>query len=95
MLPWTWTSFAIATIFGVILWASKPIKYFEIAFFDVKMVLILLAGINMLIFEYVTSKGIGRWDREPTPPVSVRVAGSLSLAFWISVVICGRFVGFV
>jgi hypothetical protein len=95
MLPWTWMSFAIATIFGVLLWTSKPIKYFEIAFFDVKMILILLAGINMLIFEYVTFRGVGRWDRQATPPVAVRVAGSLSLAFWISVVICGRFIGFV
>jgi len=95
MLPWTWTSFAIAAIFGTLLFLGQPIRYLGVAFFDVKMILIALAGINMLLFQYVTFKGVGRWDREPTPPAAVRVAGSLSLAFWVSVVVCGRFIGFV
>ena len=27
MLPWTWASFGIATVFGLLLFASKPIRY--------------------------------------------------------------------
>ena len=95
MLPWTWVGFALATIFGVLLFVGQPIRYVEIAFFDAKIILILLAGLNMLMFEYLTRRGIGRWDRAGTPPIQVRLAGGLSLAFWISVVICGRFIGFV
>jgi MFS superfamily sulfate permease-like transporter len=95
MLPWTWTSFVIATIFGVLLFASQPLRYVGIAFFDVKMILILLAGINMLLFQYLTFASVGQWDRAPIPPAAVRIAGSLSLAFWISVVVCGRLIGFV
>ena len=95
MLPWTWASFVVAVLFGALLFAGQPIKYLGVAFFDVKMILILLAGINMLAFQYLTFKGVGRWDRKPTPPVAVCVAGSLSLAFWVSVIICGRFIGFV
>ena len=95
MLPWTWIGFALTTIFGVLLFVGQPIKYVGIAFFDVKVILILLAGLNMLVFEYLTRRGMGRWDRAPIPPLQVRLAGGLSLAFWISVVICGRFIGFV
>jgi hypothetical protein len=95
MLPWTWVSFALATLFGVLLFVGQPLRYVEIAFFDVKLLLIALAGVNMLVFEYVTHRGIGRWDREPIPPVQVRIAGGLSLAFWISVLLCGRLIGFV
>src|ERR1044071_7656400 len=58
MLPWTWTSFVIAAVFGLMLWMSKPLTYFGIAFFDVKMILILLAGINMLFFQYVTFRDV-------------------------------------
>ena len=43
MLPYTWTAFIVATIFGVLLWSSKPITYLGMAFFDVKMVLMALA----------------------------------------------------
>jgi hypothetical protein len=28
MLPWTWTSFVIAAVFGLMLWMSKPLTYF-------------------------------------------------------------------
>ena len=95
MLPWTWTSFVIATIFGLLLWMSKPLTYFGIAFFDVKMILIVLAGINMLLFQFGTFRTVAQWDRDPIPPPAARLAGALSMAFWLGVVICGRFIGFV
>jgi hypothetical protein len=95
MLPWTWTSFVIAMIFGLLLWSSKPIEYFGIAFFDVKMILMVLAGINMVLFQFITFKDVAKWDRDPIPPPGARLAGGLSMAFWLGVVICGRFIGFV
>jgi hypothetical protein len=95
MLPWTWTSFIIATIFGVLLFVGQPVKYVGVAFFDVKLILILLAGLNMIAFHYWTYASIRQWDRDPIPPAAVRITGSLSLAFWISVVVCGRLIGFV
>jgi hypothetical protein len=95
MLPWTWTSFVIAAIFGLMLWMSKPLTYFGIAFFDVKMILILLAGINMLYFQFVTFRDVAVWDRHPIPPPPARLQAALSLGFWLMVVVCGRFIGFV
>ena len=95
MLPWTWTSFAIAAVFGLMLWASKPVTYFGIAFFDMKMVLILLAGLNMLVFQFGIYKSVGAWDRDPIPPPAVRLAGAISMACWLCVVVCGRLIGFV
>ena len=95
MLPWTWASFVVAAIFGLLLFASKPFTYLQILFFDVKKFLIVLAGLNMVIFQHVIFKGVTKWDRSPMPPTAVRVAGSLSLAFWLSVLVCGRLIGFV
>ncbi len=95
MLPWTWVAFIAATVFGVLLFAGTPIKYVAMPFFDIKILLIVLAGINMVVFEYVTSKSKAEWDSMPTPPLAVRLTGALSLAFWVSVLLCGRFIGFV
>src|SRR5688572_10917021 len=78
MLPWAWVGFALATVFGVLLFVGQPIRYVEVSFFDAKIILILLAGLNMLVFEYLTRRSVGRWDRAPTPPLQVRLAGSLS-----------------
>ena len=95
MLPWTWTGFTIAVVFGLMLWASKPFDYFGVAFFDAKMLLILFAGINMLLFQFGVYKSVDRWDRDPIPPVAARIAGGVSMAFWLCVVVCGRLIGFV
>jgi hypothetical protein len=95
LLPWTWISFAVATVFGLLLFISKPFIYLKIAFFDTKMILILLAGVNMLLFQAITSRNVATWDRSPLPPMAVRLAAGLSLAFWISVLLLGRFIGFV
>jgi uncharacterized protein DUF6644 len=95
LLPWTWVSFVISAIFGLLLFAAKPFMYLGMAFFDVKMVLIALAGINMLVFELITFRGVRDWDTASMPPTVVRLAAGLSLAFWISVVFCGRLIGFV
>ena len=95
MLPYTWTGFAVATVFGLLLWSSKPLTYLGMAFFDVKLVLMALAGINMLFFQFVTFRNVESWDLASIPPFSVRFAGAMSMAFWVSVVICGRFIGFV
>jgi hypothetical protein len=64
-------------------------------FFDVKLVLMLLAFLNMLYFEYLPFKTVSEWNRNPFPPIAARLSGAMSLALWVSVVICGRFMGFV
>lgn len=95
LLPWTWISFVAALGSGVLLFIAKPFIYLDMAFFDVKILLILLAGLNMLVFELITYRGVAEWDCALVPPVQVRFAAGLSLAFWISVVMCGRLIGFV
>jgi hypothetical protein len=95
MLPYTWTGFAVASVFGLLLWSSKPLTYLAMAFFDVKLVLMALAGVNMLFFQFVIFRNVDEWDRASIPPFSARFAGAMSIAFWVSVVICGRFIGFV
>lgn len=95
MLPYTWTGFVIATIFGLLMWASKPLVYLGMPFFDVKLGLILLAFLNMLYFEYLPFRTVTEWGRNPFPPIAARMSGAMSLSLWVSVLICGRLMGFV
>ena len=60
----------------------------------IKMCVLVLAGINMLVFELITVRGVATWDREPTPPLPARLAGGISLACWALVVTFGRWTGF-
>src|SRR5262245_17152343 len=93
-LPWTWAAFAVAVIAGSLLFISQAAAYFGNPVFWIKMGVMVLAGINMLVFELMTVRGVQKWDLAATPPLPARLAGGISLACWALVVSFGRWTGF-
>jgi hypothetical protein len=94
VLPVTWSAFVLAVLAGSLLFISQASAYFTNTAFRIKMLIIVLAGINMLIFELVTMRGVRDWDTKPLPPPAARLAGGLSLTCWVLVVVFGRWTGF-
>jgi hypothetical protein len=93
-LPWTWGAFVLAAITGLLLFASKASSYVINPYFLWKMAMLALAGLNMMYFHFITYRTVEHWDRDASMPVSVKVAGALSLVFWLLVVFFGRAIGF-
>jgi hypothetical protein len=52
-----------------------------------------LAGVNMLVFQFITSKNLANWDRG-VPPFAAKIAGAVSILMWIGVVYFARMTGF-
>jgi hypothetical protein len=94
LLPFTWAAFVLAVISGVLLFSSRPLEYVANPVYWIKMVLIVLAGINMVVFELITARGVQQWNLDPTPPPPARLAGGISITCWILVVVMGRLIGF-
>jgi uncharacterized membrane protein len=94
VLPWTWAAFLLAVIAGLLLFASRATEYVANTVFWIKMSLIVFAGINMMVFEFITVRGVQKWNLDPTPPRPARLAGGISIACWIAVVVFGRLIGF-
>lgn len=93
-LPWTWAGFAVAVLSGAFMFVGQAEEYATNPAFLLKMALMVLAGLNMLAFHFLTWKGVDRWDTNAAPPAAARLAGALSLAFWIGVVAAGRWIAF-
>lgn len=94
VLPLTWVAFVVATITGALMFISNATEYVHNIPFQFKMLLLVLAGINMLVFHFVTYRGIGQWDEARVTPPAARFAGAFSLLAWISIVAFGRWIGF-
>ncbi len=94
VLPITWSCFVLAAITGSLLFSSKATHYLDNWPFKIKMMLLALAGANMLFFHFKTYASVAQWDNDVRAPSAARMAGALSLAFWIGVVVFGRWIGF-
>jgi hypothetical protein len=93
MLPWTWAAFGIAALAGMLMFSSKALTYYGNIPFRLKMVCLMLAGINMVIFHWLGTRHLERWDRG-RPPRAAKIAGGASLLLWTTIVAAGRWVGF-
>lgn len=94
LLKWTWGAFVLAVITGGLMFASTAVLYSANTFFRLKMLALILAGMNMFIFEIVTARSMKNWDRDTAPPLSAKIAGLLSILLWVSVILFGRWIGF-
>jgi hypothetical protein len=93
MLPWTWTAFAFAALAGLLMFSSKAVTYYGNIPFRLKMVCLLLAGINMAMFHWLGTRRLAAWDRG-RPPLTAKLAGGASLLLWTTIVAAGRWIGF-
>jgi hypothetical protein len=94
ILPMTWIAFAVALCAGSLMFISQAMEYFSNFAFRAKFAVMAVAGLNMLVFQFVTYRGIAAWDRSAAVPIAGRLAGAISLTCWISIVFFGRWIGF-
>jgi hypothetical protein len=90
LLPWALLGFIMMSVSGLLLFYSGPVKAAANIFFRVKMIMILLTGVNALLYHLTIEKRVAVWDNDPSPPIRAKLAGVLSLILWCGVVICGR-----
>jgi hypothetical protein len=94
-LPWAWAGFFIQVTTGGLMFSSEATKMYGNLGFQVKMLMILAAGLNAFIFHSLAYQSVGKWDKDPVAPVSARIAGLLSILFWFGIVAAGRWIAYV
>lgn len=93
-IPLTWGAFGLAVITGLLLFSSKASSYVINPYFLIKMGLLVLAGLNMALFHLFTWRSVVDWDNAASAPMGAKIAGGMSLIFWVLVVFYGRAIGF-
>jgi uncharacterized protein DUF6644 len=94
-LPWAWVGFAIQVITGILLFSSEATKMYENPGFQIKMLLIVVAGLNALVFHTIAYQSVGKWENDPVAPFSARAAGLISIVLWFGIVAAGRWIAYV
>ena len=94
ILKWTWGAFAVTTATGMLMFTTNATVYFANAAFRLKLVLLALAGVNVLVFALTAGRSVDRWEELESAPTAGKTAAAISLVLWITVVVAGRVIGF-
>ncbi len=86
--------FGIMVVTGLALYYAVPVRNTQSIWFRVKVVLLIAAAVNAFLFHRNMLRAAGDWDTQAKAPPNLRLGATLSLVFWMLVVICGRFIAY-
>ena len=94
LLPWSVAGFVIMVVTGTLLFYAIPVRTAHSVWFRIKVVMLILAGINAWWFHKRVTQDRERWDSEVKPPFGVRLTAALSLCSWACVIVAGRMIAY-
>jgi hypothetical protein len=94
LLPFVWAGFVINVLTGSMLFIYGATNFGPNGAFQLKMVFIVLAGLNALAFDLAARRSGGGWIVADRPPLHVKGFATMSLVFWLCVVTTGRWMAY-
>ena len=95
LLPLVLIGFGLNLITGVLFFYGDPLRYSVNIGFQIKMVLVTLAGLNALLYYWKIKPVMATWDPDDDSPPIVKFVAYASLSLWFGVLLCGRLIPYV
>src|SRR5215813_3627018 len=95
LLPWAIAGFTICLLTGILFFSGDPFQYIHNWVFWFKMLFVVLAGTNVLVF-YLTGifHDVEALKPGEDAPLAAKIIAVVSLALWIGVMYLGRMLPF-
>jgi hypothetical protein len=94
VLPWSRASLLAVVPSGFLLFMSDATGTWANPAFRLKMILLLGAGTNALLFHRRTFRSAAGWNRDVPTPARAKAAAVASLLLWTGVIACGRLIAY-
>ena len=94
VMPWALPGFAIMFVTGIVLFLAQAESAYTNDYFRVKMLLLILLGLNAALFQFKYYPHMAEWDNSEAVPTGAKVVALISLFFWLGVIVCGRLMAY-
>jgi hypothetical protein len=94
LVPWMYRALVVLLITGVVQTITEPMRQFVTPEFWWKMFMILCVVTLTVWTARTVRANAARWDADGLRPASARVFALVSLALWVGIIYCGRFIGY-
>jgi hypothetical protein len=90
-LRWALYGFIVMFVTGVLMFVSEASRCYTNPGFRWKMLFLVIAGLNALVFHLTAYRGVSKWEQGRTP-FSAKFAGAFSILLWFGIVAMGRWI---
>jgi hypothetical protein len=94
VLPWMITGFIVMFVTWLLLFYAIPIRSYQNVFFRLKLIALVLAGVNAWVFHQGIHKRVHEWGADARTQRKARFAGAASLFLWALIIVCGRMIAY-
>ena len=94
LVPLVWVGFCINLASGTMFFVGDPMRYSVNIGFQIKMLLILIAGLNVVVYQLQVRPQLTGWNTVSVPTIA-RLVAIASLVTWGGVLLLGRLIPYV
>jgi hypothetical protein len=94
LVPFGVLGYGLNVITGTMFLSTVPNQYVYNPAFQIKILFMIIAGINMLVFYRFCFKGVKAVEATGIASNSAKLLALISLVCWIGVIVCGRLITF-
>jgi len=94
LLPLAWTGFTLNAISGSLLFTSNAVEFFNSYTFRIKMLFIVLGGINAALLAQRVFREAAAGTAPAPPTAGTKWIAITSLVFWFGAVCAGRLIAY-
>jgi len=94
LVPWGVAGFVLNVVTGIVFFAGAPYQYIYNLAFQWKVLFMLAAGLNILVFYTSVARRTWAVPAGEHAPLAARIIGGVSLFCWVAVMYWGRMLTF-
>ena len=94
LLPWSWGALLLVVPTGFLMFTAHATDFLGNRTFQLKMALLMAAGINAVIFRTGPYQTVAHWDVGTRAPIAAQLSVAASIVLWIAVIGCGRLLAY-
>ena len=94
LLRWSMLALLLIVPAGLMMFSAHPHDFASNGVFLLKLCLIAVAGVNAVVFHLGIYRSVHGWDTQVPAPGIAKCQALLSIALWLTVILCGRLLAY-
>ena len=94
LLPWSLAALVLIVPTGFLMFTAHATDFLGNRTFQLKMALLMAAGINAVVFRTGPYQSVAHWDVGTRAPLAAQASVAASIVLWIAIISCGRLLAY-